>query len=117
MVQAVSPPAKLWAVTDDKLAQVVQRLMADAAPKRLILFGSAARGDLGQANDLDLLVIERTVTSRYHEALRLRRLLGDVLMPIDLLVTSEDLYLERSQMPGTLEYRVAKEGRVLHDAR
>jgi uncharacterized protein len=40
------------------LADVVQRVVAAAHPDKIILFGSAARGELGPNSDLDLLVIK-----------------------------------------------------------
>lgn len=107
---------KPWAVTEAKVAEVVQRLVAGAAPHKLIVFGSAASGALALANDLDLLVVMPDVGSRYAETLRLRRLLRGLLMPIDLVVTSEACFRERSLIPGTLEYKAAREGRVVHDA-
>ena len=107
---------KPWAVTEAKVAEAVQRLAAGAAPHKLIVFGSAARGALALANDLDLLVVLPDVESRYAETLRLRRLLRGLLMPIDLVVTSEASFNQRSLVPGTLEYKAAREGRVVYDA-
>jgi len=63
----------VWAVTADKIDAVVARLVAVAAPLRLIAFGSAARGPLEGANDLDLLVVEPTVANRYSEVVRLQK--------------------------------------------
>lgn len=108
--------AKPWAVTQEKVAEAVRRLVAGAAPRKLIVFGSAARGELSAANDLDLLVVQAKVASRYAETLRLRRLLKGLLMPIDLVVTSEASFRERSLIPGTVEFRAASEGCVVYDA-
>ena len=107
--------AKPWAVTQEKVEEAVRRLVAGASPRKLIVFGSAAREELAAANDLDLLVVQAEVVSRYSETLRLRRLLKGLLMPIDLVVTSEASFRERSLIPGTLEFRAASEGRVVHD--
>ncbi len=107
-------PLKPWAVTPEKIAEAVRRLVAAAAPKRLIAFGSAATGDLSLANDLDLLVVEAQVGDRYQEMLRLRRVLRGLLMPIDLIVTSQDLYDSRAQVPGTVEFAARTQGRVLY---
>lgn len=104
-----------WAVTTDKINQVVDRLVAVASPLRLIAFGSAAHGELTTANDLDLLVVEPAVTSRYGEMVRLQKALRGVLMPVDLVVTSVARYNERSQVPGTVEFTARTEGRVLYD--
>lgn len=89
---------KPWAVTPEKIAEAVRLLVAAAAPTRLIAFGSAATGDLGVANDLDLLVVEAQVVDRYQEMLRLRRVLRGRLMLIDLIVTSQALYDSRAQV-------------------
>jgi predicted nucleotidyltransferase len=40
------------------LEDIVRRIVAVAHPDRIILFGSAARGDMGPNSDLDLLVIK-----------------------------------------------------------
>jgi predicted nucleotidyltransferase len=105
---------KPWAVTPEKIAEAVRRLVAAAAPTRLIAFGSAATGDLSMANDLDLLVVEAQVADRYQEMLRLRRVLRGLLMPIDLIVTSQALYDSRAQVPGTVEFAARTQGRVLY---
>jgi predicted nucleotidyltransferase len=105
-----------WAVTTEKVNDVVDRLIAAASPLRLIAFGSAARGELAAANDLDLLVVEPELTSRYGETVRLQKALRGVLMSVDLVVTSQARFDERSRIPGTLEYVAHREGRVLHDS-
>ena len=43
----------------DVLAEIVRRIVRVAAPERIVLFGSAARGEAGPNSDLDLLVIKR----------------------------------------------------------
>ncbi len=40
------------------LAKVVRRVVEAAQPDKIILFGSAARGQMGPHGDLDLLVIK-----------------------------------------------------------
>jgi predicted nucleotidyltransferase len=113
---AAGAQGQAWAVTTEKVNDVVTRLVAAASPLRLIAFGSAARGDLAAANDLDLLVVEPELTSRYSEMVRLQKALRGVLMSVDLVVTSEARYNERCRIPGTLEYAAHREGRVLHDS-
>ncbi len=104
---------KPWAVTAEKIDEVVSRLVAAAAPQRLVAFGSAATGDPALANDLDLLVIRHEVADRYQEMLRLRHALRGLLMPIVLIVTSQASYDSRARVPGTLEFAARTHGRVL----
>ena len=113
---ATVAPGQAWAVTAEKISDVVNRLAAAASPLRLIAFGSAARGELAAANDLDLLVVEPELTSRYSETVRLQKALRGVSMSVDLVVISQARFNERCRIPGTLEYVAHREGRVLHDS-
>lgn len=106
----------LWAVTAEKVDAVVERLVAAASPLRLIAFGSAAQGEPAAANDLDLLVIEPELSSRYNETVRLQKALRGILMSVDLVVTSQARYNERCRIPGTVEFTAHREGRILHDS-
>ena len=113
MATAIAPP---WAPTAERLTMAVERLVAAAHPKQIILFGSHARGDADDRSDVDLLVVETTVADRYEEMVRLNRALKGLLMPVDLLVVSEQEFKSRSMTPGTLEHVACREGRVLYAA-
>jgi predicted nucleotidyltransferase len=91
------------------------RVLADAAqsPARVILFGSGARGDSGANSDLDFLVIERTVDDRIAEAVRLRRELGDIGLPVDIVVLDEELAARRARVPGTMVHNALRDGRII----
>jgi predicted nucleotidyltransferase len=41
----------------DVLDELVRRIVAEVKPLRIILFGSAARGEMGPDSDLDVLVV------------------------------------------------------------
>ena len=40
------------------LDEIVQRIVEVASPERIVLFGSAARGEMGPDSDVDLLVVK-----------------------------------------------------------
>ncbi|MFM1902433.1 MAG: hypothetical protein RLZZ440_333 [Planctomycetota bacterium] len=106
----------LWAPTADRLRTAVERLVAAAQPKQIILFGSHARGEADDHSDVDLLVVEQVVADRYEEMIRLNRALKGLVMPVDLLVVSEAEFAQRSVTPGTVEHAARREGRVLYAA-
>jgi len=60
-------------VNQKVLEEIIRRVVETAQPERIILFGSAARGEMGPNSDVDLLVIKR---GRYHA----RRLAGDIYL-------------------------------------
>lgn len=87
--------------------------MAAQSPAKIVLFGSRARGDERPDSDLDLLVIEREVESRWDERLRLRKELSGLGVPIDLIVVSAKQAEQWEHVPGTVLHQALREGKVL----
>ena len=102
-----------WVPTAEKLQIAVDRLVATAHPKRIILFGSRARGNADARSDVDLMVIKETVANRSEELVELDRALTGLTMPVDILLVSEAEFEERAAQPGTVESAARGEGRVL----
>lgn len=94
------------------------RALLGAAPigSRVILFGSHARGLARPDSDLDLLVVEPRVENRFDEIFRLRKVvddaLGDIIQPVDLIVTDETRFRLNATVPNTLAYEASTYGRV-----
>lgn len=103
---------------DDALITEIGRRLAEATPahSRIVLFGSHARGEERERSDVDVLVIERSVADPIQEAVRLRRVLGGLGVPIDVLVVSQEEARRRSAVRGTFVERALREGRVLVDS-
>ena len=80
-----------WAQTVQK---AVELLKAAAAPSRIILFGSYARGDARENSDLDFLVTKPVVTARRREMVRLSDVLRPLRLPADVLVVSDRVFEE-----------------------
>jgi predicted nucleotidyltransferase len=95
----------------------VERLVATARPKRIILFGSRARGDADMRSDVDLMVIKTHIVNRHEELVELvelDRALAGLTIPVDILLVSEAEFEERSAQAGTVERAAQREGRVLY---
>jgi predicted nucleotidyltransferase len=100
----------------DLLAEVIRRIVEVAHPERIILFGSAARGDAGPDSDLDLLVVKRGVEHRRRLAQVIyRRLLG-VEAPVDVLVVTPEDVEEFKDKAGTIIGPALREGREVYVA-
>jgi len=94
-----------------------RRLMKATPPQsRVILFGSAARGELTRDSDLDFLIVERDVKNRHAEQVRLRRELRGLGVPVDIIVVSERYAEEWGPAKGSMVHAALIEGRALHDA-
>ena len=113
MNQALAP---VWTVTPEKLAEATRRLVEAAQPRKIILFGSRARGDAREDSDVDLLVIVREVKDRVAEMVRLNRVLKGLILPVELVVISEAMFAEWANTPGTVYFEAQREGRVLYES-
>ena len=102
-------------VTEASLSQMVQRLVAAANPRKIILFGSYARGEADEGSDLDVMVIEEQVADMGREMVRLRQIIGNMETGVDVLVYSEQEVARRGQVAGTLIHEALREGRVLYE--
>ena len=65
-------------VDESLLDEVVRRVLTVARPERIILFGSAATGQMTEDSDLDLLVVEPEPANTRDRSVKIRRALGDV---------------------------------------
>jgi uncharacterized protein len=53
-----APMAQAHRLSETILEDIIQRIVAVAQPERIILFGSAARGEMGPHSDVDVLVVK-----------------------------------------------------------
>jgi hypothetical protein len=58
-------------------------------------------------------VIESSVEDRIGEAVRLRRALGDIGVPVDIVVLDEALAARRAKVPGTMVHNALRDGRIV----
>ena len=97
------------------LADLVKRVVEAADPEKIVLFGSAARGEMGPNSDYDLLVIKGGKFNYWRVLTRIYRQLPGTA-PVDVvLVTSEDA--ERYRDTHCLVICPAlREGKVIYDS-
>ena len=102
-------------VAQSTLDDIVRRIVEAAQPEKIILFGSAARGEMGPHSDLDFLII-KAGADHWGLSRRIRRALRGVKAAVDLVIaTPEDI--ERYKDSHALVYKPAiREGLVLYDA-
>jgi predicted nucleotidyltransferase len=102
-------------MTSTEVIEQIGRRLARAAPanSRVVLFGSHARGNADADADFDVLVIEPTVGDAIQEAVRLRRELDELDVPIDLIVMDEAKAEQRALERGTMVAHALREGRLL----
>ena len=97
------------------LEEIIRRIVEVAHPEKIILFGSAARGELGRHSDVDLLVVKDaddpwTVVGDIYGNLR------GIGVAVDVIVVTP-AQLERYKDCHALVIKPAlREGRVVYEA-
>jgi len=102
-------------VSPHVLDEIVRRIVKIADPDKIILFGSAARGEMGRHSDLDLLVVKSGCVHRRKLAQEIYKSLLGVGLPVDVVVvTPEDIERYRDAIGLVIEPAV-REGKVVYD--
>lgn len=93
---------------------MIEKIVGQYNPDKIILFGSYARGDANADSDVDLLVVMPSPGSKRKIQVALRMLLHDIDLSKDLIVTSPEEFEWRKEIPGTIEYPAWHEGTLLY---
>ena len=97
------------------LNEIVRRVLTAARPDRIILFGSAATGQMTKDSDIDLLIVDPAPQNTRAESVRIRRALGDIGYPIDVIVIARDRFEATKNIIGGIAYPASRHGRVLYE--
>lgn len=103
-------------LSEQTLQEIVRRIVEVAHPQQVILFGSAARGDMGPHSDADLLVIVEQPVHRRRLAQTIYRNLVGVGFAADVVVVSTDDVRRYQEHPGTVIKPALAEGKVIYAA-
>jgi len=102
---------------DDTLTQeIVRRILAVSKPDRIIMFGSAATGEMTRDSDIDVLVVEQAPGNIREESVKIRTAIGDVDYPVDVIVIPTERFEATKHIIGGIAYPAHKYGRVLYEA-
>jgi predicted nucleotidyltransferase len=97
-----------------EIQNIVEQINQKYKPSRIILFGSAGRGEYDKVNDLDFLIIKQDVP--LYGIDRMREL--DELIyrntAADMLVYSPDEFEERIKLGDPFIKTILREGQVLY---
>ena len=101
---------------DQQTIQHVVRVIATRlSPRRVILFGSYARGEAGPDSDLDLFIELDPPLPERGRAARVKQLFDPYPCPMDIVVYSPAEVDYWKQAPASLVASVLREGKVLYE--
>jgi predicted nucleotidyltransferase len=99
---------------EKEIQSITKQLIEKYGPEKIILFGSAARGDYGKANDLDFLIIKQDVPLYGIDRMRELDELIDRNVAADMLVYRPNEFDERVRLGDPFIKAVLREGRILY---
>jgi predicted nucleotidyltransferase len=102
-------------MNDELLSQIIRRIVEVAQPEKIILFGSAARGEAGSESDIDLLIIKSNVHRR-RLAMDLYEALAGIGQSVDLIVATPEDIARYGNSPALVYEPALREGKVLYAA-
>jgi uncharacterized protein len=103
-------------VDESVLREVVRRVLTVVKPVRIILFGSAATGQMTRDSDIDLLIVEPTAGHRHAESVAITDAIGDVRFAVDVKIISAERFEATKNIIGGIAYPAYRYGRVLYEA-
>jgi predicted nucleotidyltransferase len=98
------------------LDDLVRRILAVVQPQRMILFGSAARGEMRPDSDIDILVVVPDSTPRRQTAQTIYRHLLGLPAAVDVVVATESDLHQYGDNFSLVYYPALCEGRAIYAA-
>jgi len=98
------------------IEQIVQRILAVTKPDKIILFGSAATGEMTPDSDIDLLIVEPDPGDRRKESVRIDSTLSGLGYPFDVIVIDTGWFEASKNVIGGIAHPANKYGRVIYEA-
>ncbi len=96
--------------------ELVSRICNAVQPNRIILFGSAATGEMTPDSDIDLLVLNPAPVEQKEEVKRIRESLRSLGLAIDVFVLSTERFEETKDIVGGISHPAHKYGKVIYES-
>jgi predicted nucleotidyltransferase len=93
---------------------IVGRVLSVARPHKIILFGSAATGEVTRDSDIDLLIVEAQPRDRRRESVEIADALRGLGFPFDVVVVSTGWFEASKNVIGGIAYPANKYGKVIY---
>lgn len=101
-------------ISQEKISEVVKRIVKNINPEKIILFGSYACGNPSEDSNLDILVIKEMKMPRYKRSREVKKYLRGLKIPIDVIVYTKKEIKEWKDTKTSFISQATKEGKVLY---
>jgi predicted nucleotidyltransferase len=103
-------------IDESLIEEIVRRVLTAAVPDRIILFGSAATGEMTRDSDIDLLIVETNPRDRRKKSVKIDETFSGLAYPFDVIVISSEWFEASKNVIGGIAYPANKYGKVIYEA-
>jgi predicted nucleotidyltransferase len=97
-----------------EIRNITAQIIEKYKPEKIILFGSAARGETTLDSDVDFLIIKRETPLYGADRIRELSRVIDRNIPVDFLIYRPEEFNKRLKMGAPFLKAIVKEGKVLY---
>jgi len=101
-------------ISQEKINEVIDRIVKNINPEKIILFGSYAQGNPSEDSDLDLLIVKEMKIPRYKRSREVKKHLRGLKIPIDVIVYTREEIKEWEETKTAFISQTIKQGKVLY---
>ncbi len=102
-------------ITQEKITEIIDRIVESVHPYKIYLFGSRAKGTEREDSDIDLLIIADMEGPRHRRSLSIRRLFPGRNFGMDVLVFKPEEFERQKVLVNSISYIVSKEGKIVYE--
>ena len=97
-----------------ELKRIIDTIIRNYSPEKIILFGSLAKGDIYKWSDIDLIIIKFTNDDPWERTVKVDRFI-DHKIPIDILIYTPEEVRQRLVMNDYFVKEFSEKGKVLYN--
>lgn len=102
-------------VDEIKANAVINSIVAQFAPDKIILFGSHASGNAGAQSDYDLCILKKGIVSKRKYAQDIYKMLTITDIPIDIIADTPEHFDKYESNPDFIYFDINARGKILYD--
>jgi predicted nucleotidyltransferase len=99
------------------LINIVDKIVNNFNPDKIILFGSYAYGHPTADSDMDIMIVMDTDEKPHKRAVSVRKVLKGIGIPKDIIVKTPEEFERFKDIVGTIVYPAAHKGRIIYERR
>ena len=100
---------------DNKLKEIIKRIVDGADPNMIILFGSRAKEKNKECSDYDICILKKDVTNKRKLAQKIYHKLFGVGASVDVIVETPEKFNELKDKWFLVYGEIAKSGSVIYE--